>query len=84
MRDGPPVRLTSTTFQMTGATTDDQFREIWVEVAKVRDIGAIAFELAADGTASMIIKHKVDVEPDWAAVAAAVRSAGDYDLRSPS
>lgn len=74
------AELAATHFPLTGAVDEDDFRSIWVKVAELPDIGAIAFEKAEDGTAEMIIKHKADTPPDPAALAEAVRSAGDYEL----
>lgn len=73
-------RLTSSAFTLSGGpTTERQLRAIWHQVARVPDIGAIAFEV--DGESSvMIIKHKETVSLDRDAIRAAVRAAGPYDL----
>lgn len=72
-------RLVSTVYGLTGARTDDELRSIWLKVSRVPDIGAIAFEVQDDST-EMIIKHKEMVTPDRAAIGAAVRAAGPYEL----
>ena len=73
-------RLTSTAFGLTGGPrTERELRAIWHQVARLPDIGAIAFEV--DGESShMIIKHKETVALDRDALRAAVRAAGPYDL----
>lgn len=74
------TRLISTTYELGGAPrTERQFRTIWHQVAALPDIGAIAFENHGDEIL-MIIKHKETVALDRAAIGAAVRAAGPYDL----
>lgn len=71
--------LSSTIYELSGVSTDQDTKLVKDKVYDVPGVGGCAFELQA-GHAYMFLKHKADVVLDDAAIAAAVRSAGAFDV----
>lgn len=72
--------MISTTFTITGMTTPADARAVKDRLSAVPGIGAVATEIVPGSGSRVILKHKEDVTLDRAAIGAAVREAGDYDL----
>lgn len=71
--------MISTTYVVGGMTTGDDVLAVKDKVSGVPGIGAVAAEVVP-GRSTLILKHKDDVVPDRAAIAAALAQAGDYTL----
>ncbi|MGC0142192.1 MULTISPECIES: hypothetical protein [unclassified Pseudactinotalea] len=72
--------MISTIYTLSGITSNDDVLAVRMSVSNVQDVGAVAFERLSGDETRMIIKHKDDVEIDKAALAKAVKDAGQYGL----
>jgi hypothetical protein len=70
----------STSYPLAGVSTGTDVRRVVDEISTVSGVGAVAVELGAQGAATMILKHKPDVELDRVALGAALQKAGGYSL----